>query len=353
MKQLALILAMSFFAMIGFSQGLFEKLTEEYADLDGFSASNINNDMFEMYLKKKDIGKESPVYATLDKLDHILLVSLRDFDKKEKEPNVASLHTELLNHYKSSAYTLFKTEKQMGEDVKVYLKKKGEDITSLALVTSSEMSVHLVELDGIIDINNLAQLGRAMNLKGLENIYRVSSNSSNQYFSGGWFSHPFDFEGIDGLSDDYKKKLEETLGGKKLMNDEQLQELVLHAKKIAEQHRNMDEEKIRQMEAKARELAEQQHILSEEQIKRIEEQAREMAERHLRMNEKYREMAQKYKREPIFLSAPGDTNTVYFVDGKEVKAKEFKELDKDAIRSIEIDKGKNEGDKTVIKVKTK
>jgi hypothetical protein len=41
------------------------------------------------------------------------------------------------------------------------------------------------------------------------------------------------------------------------------------------------------------------------------------------------------------------------LDGKKVKADKIKELEKDKIESVEINKGKKEGDKTTIRFKTK
>ncbi|HYQ58285.1 MAG TPA: hypothetical protein VEP89_13170, partial [Draconibacterium sp.] len=74
-------------------------------------------------------------------------------------------------------------------------------------------------------------------------------------------------------------------------------------------------------------------------------------EKQLEMIEKQREMAEKYGRQPIFLSTPGDTNTVYYIDGKKVKSDEVKELLKN--NEVEqIEKTDDDG-KTVIKIKTK
>ena len=64
-------------------------------------------------------------------------------------------------------------------------------------------------------------------------------------------------------------------------------------------------------------------------------------------------MSEKYQRESIFLSYPGDTNTVFYIDGKKVKAKEIKEFDKGKIESIELKKPAKEDDKKTIKIKTK
>jgi hypothetical protein len=71
------------------------------------------------------------------------------------------------------------------------------------------------------------------------------------------------------------------------------------------------------------------------------------------MAEKNRETFEKYSREPIYLNHKGNTNTVYYIDGKKVKAKEIKELDKGKIESVEIKKPEKKNDKTTIRIKTK
>jgi hypothetical protein len=303
------------------SNNLFEELTEKYADKDGFGASQISSDMFDLYLKKKNIEKDSPVSEALENLDNILVVSFSKFgrsaelvrsgyiraddpDVKESEKNNA-LHNQILDYYKSGNYTLLKTEKRMGEDVKVYLKKNSGVVESLALITNSSVSTNLVELQGDIDLKTVSELSQALNLRGLENLYKIDNSSSALY--------GFSSAGIGALTG----------------------------------------ERIEEMVARQREMAERQHDLSDEQRAKFEEQAKLMAEKQLLMAEKYREMAEKYQREPIFLNYPGDTNTVYILDGKKVKAKKIKEIEKDKIEKIEVMKGDKKNDKTTIKITTK
>ena len=95
------------------------------------------------------------------------------------------------------------------------------------------------------------------------------------------------------------------------------------------------------------------HELTEEQQAKIEAHAKEMVEKQMQMAEKYREMAEKYQRQPIFLSYPGDTNTVYYLDGEKIEAKKIKEIDKDKIERIEVINADKKDDKTTIRIKTK
>lgn len=325
MKQIilmTLVVIMTMPVLAQQSQTLFSQLTEKYADKDGFSASMLTSDLFDLYLKKKNLDEDSPAYNALKKLDDIIVVSQsgytgpvlvgesfdqQKFDEKNekqiKERDV--LYNEILDYYKSQNFTLFKTEKQIGEDIKVFLKKDQDKIKSLALVTNSSLSTNLVELDGDIDLTGIAELNKALNLKGLENLYKI--DNSNSYLRGYSLSTG-------------------TVKG----------------------YQNAEEIMARQ-----REQFERQRNLSDEQRAVIEEKAREAAEKQLQMAEKYRQLAETYGRQPIFLSAPGDTNTVYYLNGKKVKAKDIKELDKEKIESVEVKKAEKDDDKTVVRIKTK
>lgn len=313
MKRIILLLLVTLVMLTATAQqtkNLFDDLTAKYADQEGFSASMLTSDMFDLYIKKKNLDETSPVFDALKKLEYITVISQSKFFSgalhtgvaKENTENKNIIHETILDHYRKGGYTLFKTEKRMGEDVKVFLMKNQDKIVSLALITNSESATNLVELQGDIDLKTVAELNKALNLKGLENLYKLDNNNVYGNYVTGYAASP---------------------------------------------------ERIEEMVARQREQFEKQRNLTEEQRAVIEDQARAMAEKQLQMAEKYREMSEKYGREPIFLNYPGDTNTVYYIDGKKVKAKEIKELDKGKIESIEIKKPEKKNDKTTIRIKTK
>jgi hypothetical protein len=327
MKQLLIFLIMLTFSLPGLAQrgnNLFEQLTEKYAENDGFSASQISNEMFDLYLKKRNIDEDSPVYEALKRLDNILVVSHSNFTgsrrivgfysgeelksekaDKDESDEAKEIHSEIIKHYKTSGYSMLKTEKRMGEDVKVYLKKSQDKIIALALVTNSSISTNLVELRGDIDLKTVSELNKALNLRGLENLYKIDNSSQ------------FGIYPSIGYSNDYYDRLED-------------------------------------MALRERERARERYTeLSEEQLQKIEQQAQIQAQKQMEMAEKYRQMAEQYGRQPIFLTTPGDTNTVYYIDGKKVKSAEVKEiLKKDEVEQISKTRDDKDG-KTVIRINTK
>ncbi len=155
-----------------------------------------------------------------------------------------------------------------------------------------------------INLTAVADLNKALNLKGLENLYKID-NSSNMFF-GNAVGAP-----------------------------------------------NWSQERVEELVARQREMAEKNRELNDEQLEKIEIQAHLHAQKQKEMMEKYQQMAEAYGRQPIFLSYPGDTNTVYYLDGKKVKSQDIKELDRDDIKTIEVNKANDKEDKTTIRIKTK
>src|SRR5665647_2573587 len=138
------------------TKNLFEELTAKYADKEGFSASMLTSDMFDLYIKKRNVDENSPVFDALKKLDYITVISQSKFFVEAVQPSAVKepadgknpLYETILEHYRKNGYTLFKTEKRLGEDVKVYLMKNQDKIVSLALITNSSSATNLVELQG-------------------------------------------------------------------------------------------------------------------------------------------------------------------------------------------------------------
>lgn len=310
MKTIILIIAVSLLTISGGAQtALFESLTGKFSEKNGFSASQISRDMFDLYLKKRNIEENSPVYDALKNLDNILVVSQtsskgwqnRNSDSAEIDSDVKEIHQAILNHYTRNNYTLFKTEKQMGEDVKVFLKKNNDKIASLALVTNSGWAANLIELQGDIDLSTVSQLNQALNLRGLENLYKINASG---------------FRGMP-------------------------------VPPV-----NFSEEHIEEMMEKHREIIEKQQYLTEEQRKDIELRAQEMAEKQRVLAEKHKEMAEKYGRRPIFLNSPGE-NTMYYIDGQQVEAADFKSIDPNDIERIDVIKDPKRVDNPTIRITTR
>ncbi|SHF53894.1 protein of unknown function [Mariniphaga anaerophila] len=307
MKTIVLVLTIFACSLGGWAQqSLFDELTEKYADKDGFSASQITSDMFDLYIKKRNIDERSPVFNALKNLDEILVVSQTGVFKSgisktlvnEEDGVNGEIRRTILDYYKKNNFLLFKTEKQMGEDLKVFLKKKQDKIESLALVTHSHAVTNLVQLQGDIDLSTVSQLSQALNLRGLENLDKIYNQRPSAFYVGS--------------------------SRVNLSDQEHVEEMITHRQQFLESQHNLSEERIRMMEESQQNLIEMQQ-----------------------------EMQLKYGRQAIFLTSPGNGKTLYYINGKKSGADAVKNISPDKIESIEIFKAKEEGQQNTVKIKTK
>lgn len=294
MKTIVLSIFILIAAMNLQAQNLFESLTGKYSNQEGFSATHLTNDLFDLYLKKKQVESGSAVYETLKKLNRITVISQNAFGSPENQDKMketlTAVQDEILTYYKDPSFSLLKTENRMGEVIKVYLKKSGEKVNTLSMVSSTPTRLTMVELGGEIDLSTISDISGALNVRGLENLNKINGSSNNIVVHGFALNQGEDHLILRDLNPEEQKNL-------------------------SNQQINIE------MTSKFREMAEKQQ---------------EMAEKHREIAIKQQEMANKYGRQPIFLSTPGDTNVVYYINDKKVDSKAFKAINPEDIESVSV-----------------
>ncbi len=298
MKRLILMLIIAIFTLPAIGQELFNILVDKYSNKDGFSAVQLSKDMFDLYLKKKNIDEKDPVYNVVSNLENILVITqVKDPEKKDELKNI---QTEILDYYKKEGMTLFKTEKKNNNDLKIYIEKDEDGVSSLGLVNLSDFSLTLIEINGLIDLTSIASLNKAFNIRGLEALRKI--DDSGNYFVSPDFS-TFQIPDIRfELSEERRKEIEESV------------------KKAQE------EVKARQWDMQLREKD-----LSKEQ----------------------KALFEKYKRFPILLK--GNDNMVeYYLDSVRVDREKIIDLDPDLIEKIEVINKDKDGEKAgILRITTK
>ena len=297
MRKLVLIILAVILVTPLFGQELFKTLVDKYSNKNGFSAVQLSKDMFDLYLKKKNIDEKDPVYAVIDNLKNILVIT--QMKGEEKDEGLKTIQTEILDYYNKKGFTLFKTEKKAGNDLKVYIEKNKEGVSAIGLVNLSDLSLTLIEINGVIDLTSIASLNKAFNIRGLEALNKIDDPGNGIAVTGfSSFQVPnIRFE----LSEEQRKEMEETVKKaqeelKVLLNGVQIQRMI-----------------------------EQQKITSD-----------------------------KYKRFPILLSGDSE-NTEYYINGKKADKDDIRNLDPKSIEGITVTKeGINDEPKPgVIKITTK
>ena len=294
MKTIILSICILISALNLHAQDLFGSLTGKYANQEGFSATHLTNDLFDLYLKKKQVEPGSAVYETLKKLNRITVISQNSFGAQENQgkmkETLSAVQDEIMNYYKDPSFSLLKTENRMGEVIKVYLKKNGDKVNTLSMVSSSPTRLTMVELAGDIDLTRVSDISGALNVRGLENLNKINGTSNT-----------FVFQGMDlNQMEDQRIFWEQYSDNLKDLPYPQMNiEMLRRQKELTEKHN-------------------------------------EMTEKHREIVIKQQEMASKYGRQPIFLSTPGDTNVVYYINDKKVDSEKFKSINPEDIESVSV-----------------
>lgn len=296
MKQVVIILVALLFVLPAKAQGIFDELVEMYSEVEGFSAVQLTSDMFELYLKKKNIAEDDPVYEVLNELENMSVVS--QTMNTEDEELMDEIKMMIRSHYEENDYSLFKTDKQANSDLKIYINKENDDITSMGLLSSNSISVNLIEMNGIIDLANIASLSRAMNIRGLEQL-RVFDNrqAPDNFFFNYEFAMP-DMSHFQ-LSEEERKEIEKHVG---------------EARKEFEKHRA------------------------------------DFIEHQKELGEYQKDFYKKYKKYPLIISGSDSKNAEYFINDEKVDVEDFHNVDPDEIESIEVTR-KEEGKERNAQVK--
>lgn len=305
MKRIGLTLLAGLMISLAWGQTIFENLVDNYADKEGFRAVQLTSDMFELYLKNKNIEADDPVHETLKNLENIIVVTQTFIGNDEKDEDAGNgLKQEVIKHYKDNDYSLFKTEKNPGSDLKIYIKKEGGTIESMGLISSNSFSVNLIEMNGNIHFANIARIGRALNIRGLEQLRFFDNDLPGRFFYDFSKSEEFNFPDRSkfDLSTERRREIEE---------------------RILEQ-----QEKMKAMQ-------------------------RERMEKQERLSERSRELFEKYQRFPIIINGSENKDAEYYVNGKKVDVEEIKELDSEQIKSLQVIKKDDRGNHARIKIQLK
>ena len=111
MKRLILIFTMLFaLPCLAQNSTLFKQLTDQYSEKEGFSASMLTSDMFDLYVKKKNIDDSSPLYGALKNIESIVVISQSNLQpgvsglesNNSENTSETEIHKTILDYYKNT-----------------------------------------------------------------------------------------------------------------------------------------------------------------------------------------------------------------------------------------------------------
>ncbi len=176
MKKLLLSLIVAFVAapmMLLAQNSSIEDIYNEYAGEEGITAVNITKEMF-TFLAQMNIDTEDADFKDIQKaisgLNGIKILTISKSLGKTKEEIDAKIKSKL----EKEKFTELMTVKEAGTDARFLLRKKGDDIVELLLVSNERNETTIMSFFGIIDLASISKISKGIKIKGLDNLDKIN-----------------------------------------------------------------------------------------------------------------------------------------------------------------------------------
>jgi len=143
-----------------------DKLFDTYAAKDGYTSVYITKHMFSLFAELDTPEEEDSFAGLIKTLDCIKIIAVeKESDNTKKSVN---FFTEIMSALPAKAYEELMIVKSKDQNIKFLIRKEGELIKELLMVSGGENDNALVSIQGNIDLKAISKLSRTMNIKGLE-----------------------------------------------------------------------------------------------------------------------------------------------------------------------------------------
>lgn len=177
MKKLVLITTLMLFALMPAmlqAQTAIDKLYEKYAGESGFTSINISPGMFQMLSNLDTDDSTQEVKDAQNIMDQLKSLKMLIYEPKEGEK--FDFMSEVKKMVKLKDYEELMAIREEGTDIRFLVKKTDKNHISemLMLVDDNEEGI-IMSMTGNIDMNTVSEIGKSMNMKGMENLEKLDN----------------------------------------------------------------------------------------------------------------------------------------------------------------------------------
>jgi hypothetical protein len=153
-----------------------DKLYEKYAGKDGITSINISPEMFS-FLGAIDMSDSSDdakdVQEAIDQLSGLKMLVFENDQKK----NIESFYDEIKKSIPMEGYSELMSVNDNESDVKFLAKKSGKNrVLELLMLVKSDDEVVVMSMTGNMDMNTISDIGKSLNMKGMENLDKIDKD---------------------------------------------------------------------------------------------------------------------------------------------------------------------------------
>ena len=147
-----------------------DRLFDKYSEQDGITTVYISSKMFSLFAEIDPDDKELQDMMNGLKSIRILAVD----DDSEFGSNI-NFYKEVMKDLPVDKYEELMVVKDGGQDLKFLIREENDKVVELLLVGGGDKGSDnvLISIRGIIDMKNIAKVGKALDLEGLENLEKI------------------------------------------------------------------------------------------------------------------------------------------------------------------------------------
>lgn len=144
------------------------KLYDKYGGKDGYTTVSISKELFGMFAQMDASDPDmAEVKEMMSQLDGIKILMYEA--KETSDAELVKFKSEI-GKLKTEGFSELMEVKQTGEEVKFLAMKKGDKISELLLVINGEKEAGFITITGLIDMNTIGKLSKAMKIEGMEKL---------------------------------------------------------------------------------------------------------------------------------------------------------------------------------------
>lgn len=147
-----------------------DRLFDKYSEQDGFTTVYISSKMFSLFAEIDPDDNE--LQDMMNGLKSIRILAVDDDSKLSSSIN---FYKEVMKDLPIDKYEELMVVKDSGQDLKFLIREENDKVVELLLVgggDDGDDSV-LISIRGIIDMKNIAKIGKALDVDGLENLEKI------------------------------------------------------------------------------------------------------------------------------------------------------------------------------------
>jgi hypothetical protein len=149
-----------------------DAIFDKYSEKEGFTTVFISKGMFSLFANPESEDNKDDFSKIISGLESIRILSIEDSVVNSK----INLYKELIKDLPLDKYDQLMVVKEKNQEMRMMVRKSNGRILEFLMIGGGEDN-YLISILGNIDLNAIAKLSKAMNIKELENVDKLESNS--------------------------------------------------------------------------------------------------------------------------------------------------------------------------------